>query len=428
MATHGIIGTLSISITEGEDTYVIASLRSARLSVQTQMLPALHPSVYDWKHFIPGIQNWRADADALQMIDSATSLRLTYLYKLEQLCLSQTPVSILFTSDAGNELQGEAYIDNFQIGGNYEDGFSGQFGLAGVGALLLSDDVTPNADQGTLFVGTYDSNNTLMDEFSVMRVNPDGSTVALKSFNALLTPEITLTIDESDRWLFAVNGLEIWRMRFDGSNQSLIYTLAGYDRIGDIVYMSGGTYDGYLFFTAVNTGAGTDDDVYRVFKDGTNSAKVSSNQYAGLPMGIAIRNTSQIIVNAGFSNGGILSFGAAGTVYNVENSTQLFNSSMGITYDPGTDQAYTERGIATSALARTPAGLAGSYTDFTGFGTLGRLTPLWFDRAAQVIYYGGTGIKYRAIGALSTAVQVSPTTGGSGPTGNYGTTKIVAVQ
>lgn len=309
--------------------------------------------------------------------------------------------------------------------------------LTDIVGIPCADEITPvfeppTAEAGTLFVGMYDSFNSLMTEFSVMRVNPDGTTQTLKSFDALTTPEITIAIDEDELWLFAVDGLDIWRMRFDGSDASLIYTLAGYDRIGDICYMSGGTYDGYLFFTCQKDAGGTNDHVYRVYKDGTGDLKVSNNAFSSGSAGIIPQGTTKLLVNTNFTGGGIISYGAAGgTNYTVENATSLFNTGAGIAYDPDNDQAYVEHGIATSSIGRTPSGLSGSFTDFTGFPTLARHAPMWFDRAQQRIWYGSTtGIRYRAIGALNTAVQAAPLVGGSvgTPTGSYGTTKIIAVQ
>ena len=305
--------------------------------------------------------------------------------------------------------------------------------LADLVGVPCADEITPvfeppTAEAGTLFVSTYDSANTLMEEYSVVRVNPDGSVQTLKSFEPLLTPEITMAIDETDLWMLVVDGLNIWRMRFDGSDPLLIFALSGYDRIGDIDYIPSGTYAGQFVFVARGSGApgGVNDDIYRIDIDG-NETKISTNKFAG-KLGVAVRSSTEVICNASYTNAGIVSYGLAGTVYAVENSVQIFNSGIGITYDPDNDQAYVEKGIATSALARTPAGLSGAYTEFTGFGTLSRFHPAWFDRAQQRIWYGGTGIKYRAIGALNTAVSVAPTTGGSGTTGNYGTTKIIAVQ
>lgn len=135
MPSKGLIGTIGIYLDDGETQRYVASLLSARLSVQTNMLPALHPDLYGWDYFIPGMQGWRVDASVMQLVDTDTSEREMYLQMIEQACLSKTPLSLIFDAPDTDLLGSEGYIDTFELGGSFEDGFRGSFGIQGIGEL-----------------------------------------------------------------------------------------------------------------------------------------------------------------------------------------------------------------------------------------------------------------------------------------------------
>lgn len=143
MATTGILGTLFLYLDDGEGSQHIASLLAATLSAQTEMLKALHPEAFGWDYFIPGMQSWRADASAMQLVDTVTIQRETYLYKLEQFALAKTPLAVVFESPTGAQYISQAYIDNFQLGGGFEEGYRGSFGLTGITELELIEPGNP---------------------------------------------------------------------------------------------------------------------------------------------------------------------------------------------------------------------------------------------------------------------------------------------
>lgn len=133
MSTKGIIGTLTIKLTEGEDLLSVASLLSANLSVQTEMRQAFEPA------FVPGVQGWRADASVIQLVDSSTGDRERYLAYLEEACIAKASLPVLFESPTGAEYSSEAFIDTFQLGGAEGEVFSGSFGVQGIAELVLEE-------------------------------------------------------------------------------------------------------------------------------------------------------------------------------------------------------------------------------------------------------------------------------------------------
>ncbi len=138
MSVTGIIGTLALSIDEGENAQNVASLLSCELQFETEMLPALHPTVYGWEYFIPGNQDWRGDASMMQLIDTETTLREVYLQLLEQYFLEKTLLSAEFTSPAGGAVySATGYLDAFELGAAENDAFTGAFGFQGVTSIEL---------------------------------------------------------------------------------------------------------------------------------------------------------------------------------------------------------------------------------------------------------------------------------------------------
>lgn len=143
MSTKGIIGTLFLYFDDGDGPYHVASLLSAILSVQTEMKPALHPEAYGWTFFIAGQQGWQLDGEVLQLVDVTTLQREEYLYKIEQLALAKTPINVVFESPTGAQYSSRAYIDQFEIGNGFEDGFRGGFGMVGIDELVLVENENP---------------------------------------------------------------------------------------------------------------------------------------------------------------------------------------------------------------------------------------------------------------------------------------------
>lgn len=133
----GIIGTLTLAIDEGENPQGIASLLSCRLTHETEMLEALNPSSYGWDYVVPGNQDWRADAEVMQLIDDTTTAREEYLQLLEGYHLAKTLLIIEFTSPAGPTYTSTGYIDRFDLGGAEADVYRGSFGIQGDDDLEL---------------------------------------------------------------------------------------------------------------------------------------------------------------------------------------------------------------------------------------------------------------------------------------------------
>ena len=138
MSTTGIIGTLDLAIDEGENEQDIASLLSCRLAFEIEMLPALHPSAYGWAYFVPGNQDWRGEAAALQLVNAATGVREEYLQLLEEYFFAKTLLTITFTSPSGETYASQGYIDTFQLGGAEGDVYAGSFGVQGTTSLTLT--------------------------------------------------------------------------------------------------------------------------------------------------------------------------------------------------------------------------------------------------------------------------------------------------
>lgn len=143
MATNGIVGTLFIYMNDGVNQHHIASLLSCALSVETEMKPSLHPDLYGWKHFTPGMQSWNAEGEVMQLVDSTTIQREDYLYKIEKYALEKTVLDFVFESPTGAQYVSEGYINNFQIGNAYEEGYKGAFGVQGITELVLNEPSNP---------------------------------------------------------------------------------------------------------------------------------------------------------------------------------------------------------------------------------------------------------------------------------------------
>jgi hypothetical protein len=279
----------------------------------------------------------------------------------------------------------------------------------------------PFAAAGTLFFTTdsTSSSNTLIDEMSLVRRDPDGTITTLYTF--VSTEPTTLCLDPVERWIFTVQGMKIWRCRYDGSEMTMIREESGYSFIGGIDFMVGGTYDGFIFWAAIGSGS-IDDDVYRMNgRTATDRAKVSTNQYTTSGDGLVIKDTTTIYVSAGFSNGSIITYGAAGTTYSVLQNQQIFNNEIGITYDPSGNRIWVD---SNGALKETNTS-GDNYINRTAID--GRWA--WWDATGGRILFGGTGMKYRPGNDINGSnVSISPFTNGSGETGYYGTNMIVAVQ
>lgn len=92
-----------------------------------------------WEFFIPGIQGWRADSAVLQVADTVTLIRDAYLRLVEDACLEKLPLDVRFVSATGAEYIGEGYVDTFELGGGFEDGYAGSFGVQGISTLTLTE-------------------------------------------------------------------------------------------------------------------------------------------------------------------------------------------------------------------------------------------------------------------------------------------------
>ena len=133
MSTAGLIGTLSLSLDDGNGGQLVAAFLSVTLSVSTKMRQAYSPK------YVPGTQAWRADGSVLQVVDSTTLVRETYLALIENACINKTQLDVVFASPTGAEYTSEGYIDTFQLGGAHEEGFAGSFGVQGISALVLEE-------------------------------------------------------------------------------------------------------------------------------------------------------------------------------------------------------------------------------------------------------------------------------------------------
>jgi hypothetical protein len=229
-----------------------------------------------------------------------------------------------------------------------------------------------------------------------------------------------LCLDETERWVFVVQGLKIWRMRYDGSDVSEIYEESGIDTIGGIVFVSGGTYDGQIVYTALIT-SGTNEDVYRMARDGTGRTKISDNQYLSNDGGIVLRSNTEAWLSASFSGRSIVSYGLAGSIYGDVQTQQTFNNQIGIAYDPAGNRVWTQ---SNGDIRQTNT--AGD--NYTTVGSINNGTSAWWDATGERLFYGGVGIRYRDGAAIGTQLTLSPNTGGSGTTGVYTTVQVVAVQ
>ena len=278
----------------------------------------------------------------------------------------------------------------------------------------------PFAEAGTIFFTSQASSaNDLVTGNSLMRRNTDGSTETLYTFTG--TEPTSLCVDQTDRWVFVVQGLKIWRMRFDGSEASTIFTHGGGVAIGGIDYMTAGTYNGYLFY-GVNITGSVQDRVYRVDKDGDNDATVATSPYDSTTASVVIISSTTILCQASFSNLTMLTYPAAGGGYTAVNTNNLASTKAYIAADVSGDRYWTMNG---STLEESNSA-GDAYTSRTAISNCKNLC--WDATGARLLIASNDGIHYRAGGAINTDLTLTPATGGSGTTGNYGTNGIVAIQ
>lgn len=415
MATEGKVGTLLISIDEGEGPVPVASLVSARLSLQSQMLKTLHPDYYGWSHAVPGTQSWRASSEMLQVVDSVTLAEAYYLQLIEQASLQRTLLDFVFEGPAGDKYQGEGYIDSFEFGGGYDDLYKGSFSVTGVGELMP---VFPEAEVGTVFFTVDSSTKAGIPAKSLCRRNPDGSVSVLVTFTG--SSPRTLTINHVERRLYTCQGQKIWGCYFDGTGLSLAYEHAGNEVFG-IVAMEYGDWAGHLYYT---TGASGNDNerVHRITSRGADLTQIGST-FTSVSPGIVVASPSTLLVDARFLNGSILSYGAAGSGYSVVNTQTIYNDQIGIAYDPNTNTVWVQSPSAASSvlLQASPP----STTPYSEPTSINNGSWAHYDVAGARLFYGGAGLRYRNRSSIATQQELTPL---SGVDGSFGVNMAVALQ
>lgn len=280
--------------------------------------------------------------------------------------------------------------------------------------------IAPSVPSGTLFFTTEaSSSNSLITGNSLMRRDPDGTVVLLNTFTG--SEPTALCLDPGNRYVFVVQGLKIWRFLYDGTDGTMIKEESGFTSIGGIDFIESGTYAGQLVYSAMTTPGTTNDDMYRLTIDGVTRTKISNNQYTTASGGVVVTSGTEVWSDANFSGASIVSYGLAGTSYTAEHTTTVLNNPIGIAADISGNRVWVHD---SSTLKET--NLSGTaYTDRTGINN-GSLA--WWDATGARLFYGGSGIRYRAGAAINTELTLTPSTGGSGESGAYGTNQIVAVQ